>query len=614
VVPKKFTSLPLGDVKPAGWVLDHVRTRPSSRCGFRSLLSHADTEWVSRTTKLDTVYTIEGAGSLWFNDMVTVAGVVGIPVVQSQVEQFLDYFIDSQSPDGWIGPEVNSSKPRQLSARFPFFSGAIRLAEAQPSRRDRVAIALHKFAALVNTMLYRGEGIDDDTWAFAGEFLVALQWLSRLYEVYPDRREDYLLDTMTTLLQGDRVWSHLFTEEVRSRLTIIDDGQLPDAGTYARAIRNVNAVVALGARYRLNGGQSAIHDSWDSLFDSQAEAAGMFVPYARQDYARSDQSGNAIDHMLISASYLYEVTGHPKFADSLERILYNAFWAVRWITTGWSVVERMDLCRGSYLEDGPYYDFVIYSSVHSCKVPSYPVGLPDFVYSGFLVTSDRTSVVQAHLGPFVLNTVLAGGNRVSITVDTAYPYGTGESRMTIVADKEFQYLVRVPSWLENATVSINGGEARGCAPVDGLHAMQIPPGTTKVILNVPIESRTERRGMGLVAVFQGPILYCLDPLAQDSEPSGGAPGTQEQLRYAIDPATVAAGTLPNQYFQLVPGMPRIKRSVVVAACPVAASTGFGAAIQNEGQSEVVCAGPVRNLTLTPYAVSRSSPWHRGCWF
>ncbi|KAI0365783.1 hypothetical protein BV20DRAFT_1056171 [Pilatotrama ljubarskyi] len=601
LVPKKFVNLPLGNVKPAGWIQSHIGndgTRLGTDRGFYTYLSHANTEWVSKSAKLKTVYTIEGAGSLWFNDMVTVAGVVGIPVVQSQVEQFLDYFIDSQDSDGWIGPEVNTTKPRQLSARFPFFLGAIRIAEAQPARCDRVAVALHKFATLVNKMLHHGEGIDDESWAFAGDFLVALQWL---YEFHPNDREEFLLETMAMLMRSDDSWSHLFRAENFPAMSM-EGGQLPDVGTYWRAMKAANALMAVGARYRLDGGKralQAVHDAWDSLFDGNAEPAGMFIPYVREDGFRHHERMHVIVETMRSASYLYEVTGHPKFANALERILHNAFWAVRWIfTTGWSVHSGLDYCRGWYLEDGPYYD-LFKGMTHdiSCEVPSYPAGLPDVVYDGFLVTPDRTSLVQAQIGPFAINTTLAGGNKVSVTVDTAYPYGAGESTSTIVAAKEFRYFVRVPGWSENATISVNGSEAQRCTPMDGLHMVTIAPGVTKVVLDVPIAIQTETRRVGLVAVRRGQILYCLDPHAQDGDSNAGV----EEPRYAIDPTTAKTGALPRKYFQMVPGMPRIQRSVVVAACPVASSEAFGELGHEQDKSGVVCAGPVRNLTLTPYA-------------
>ena len=80
--------------------------------------------------------------------------------IQSQVQEFLDYVLDHQDSTGWLGPEVNTTKPRYLWGRYPFFFGAIQMVEANPALTDRVVTALHKFVALANNMLHNGEGIE----------------------------------------------------------------------------------------------------------------------------------------------------------------------------------------------------------------------------------------------------------------------------------------------------------------------------------------------------------------------------------------------------------------------------------------------------------------------
>ncbi|KAL1948747.1 hypothetical protein VTO73DRAFT_10553 [Trametes versicolor] len=120
VVPSELFNLPLGHVKPAGWLYTRLKGGHNlfGRAeGFYDYLSHAETEWIARPTDY---YTIETAGSHWFNDMVSVAGVLGIDTLQSQTTQFLDYYLDTQGPDGWLGPEVNTTRPRRLSPRCSY--------------------------------------------------------------------------------------------------------------------------------------------------------------------------------------------------------------------------------------------------------------------------------------------------------------------------------------------------------------------------------------------------------------------------------------------------------------------------------------------------------------
>lgn len=54
--------------------------------------------------------------------MVTIACISENQVLQSQTEQFLDYYLDTQDADGWLGPEIITGRPRRLSGRRAYYS------------------------------------------------------------------------------------------------------------------------------------------------------------------------------------------------------------------------------------------------------------------------------------------------------------------------------------------------------------------------------------------------------------------------------------------------------------------------------------------------------------
>ena len=109
--------------------------------------------------------------------MVPNAVLVNSSTLQAQTQQFLDFVIQHQDEDGWLGPEVfDSSKPRYLWGRYPFFFGAIQMVEADPSLATRVVPALHKFVSLANTMLHNGEGLEDWARTRWEDFVMTLQW------------------------------------------------------------------------------------------------------------------------------------------------------------------------------------------------------------------------------------------------------------------------------------------------------------------------------------------------------------------------------------------------------------------------------------------------------
>jgi hypothetical protein len=69
-------------------------------------------------------------------------------------------------------------------------------------------------------------------------------------------------------------------------------------------------------------------------------------------------------------------------------------------------------------------------------------------------------------------------------VDTLYPFSDSVAA-TVTADRAFTYMIRVPSWVTNGTIAINGGNAQPLKPTNGFHAVSVASGTTKFAVELP---------------------------------------------------------------------------------------------------------------------------------
>lgn len=83
-------------------------------------------------------------------------------------------------------------------------------------------------------------------------------------------------------------------------------------------------------------------------------------------------------------------------------------------------------------------------------------------------------------------TVSTGSNPVSVSVNTLYPF-SDTLTTTINAQQAFTYYVRVPSWVTNGTISLNGGEATALSPSNGLQAVKVSAGKTQFVLDLPAD-------------------------------------------------------------------------------------------------------------------------------
>jgi hypothetical protein len=160
----------------------------------------------------------------WFNGIVPLAYSLRDERLKRQIRSSLDYVLNHQSSDGWLGPESKESGLRNLWARYPFLLGLTRLLEADPLYAPRVIPALRKFVSLAHSMLanngsgllkqQHGDALSeiDHGWGRSriADFILTLQWL-----VENDDGSDHamLMDTMRMAKNGAVNWHEWYTDE-----------------------------------------------------------------------------------------------------------------------------------------------------------------------------------------------------------------------------------------------------------------------------------------------------------------------------------------------------------------------------------------------------------------
>ncbi|KAI8985545.1 hypothetical protein BD414DRAFT_488407 [Trametes punicea] len=622
LAPKKFLSIPLGKVKPAGWLHDQLVVQTNGLAGhehdFYDYVAQSD--WIGGTSYYSN---LEEAGSYWFNGMVPNGVLLDDAKIMSQVQQFLDYVLDHQDSTGWLGPEVNTTKPRYLWGRYPFFFGAIQMVEANSTLADRVIPALHKFVSLANSMLHNGEGLEDWTRTRWEDFVITLQWL---YDFYPDGKENLLIDTMKMLKYTGDPWEDVFKEEYFPK-SAVENLTNPFPVLTWHGVNMAEGLKALPSTYRFTHNQSdldAASKGWDLLFQYHGRPSGIF---AADEYLAGLEAIRGTELCLVvetmfSGSYLYQVIGDPKFADRVERIAYNALpatltgdmWSRQYLQQQNQIAAK-NMTPNPFPTDGPYSNVFGLEPNYPCCTVNHPQGWPKFISNAFVTTPDQKSLVHVYLGPFNVNLTLARGNKVSVAVDTLYPF-SDTLATTITADKDFTYYVRIPSWVSKGTITIDGGVRKAVSPSEGLQAVSVRAGTTKFTLNLPSDITIESRPHSSIAVHRGPLHYAFDiarsqkvlkrnaqqPLAVDLEFDATT-----SWQFALgDPKTFvfnadvpSGGTLPSPIFDS--GLPPF--TITAPACLVdwdVAGDTFAASPPEDPE----CVGSVTNITLWPFGATK----------
>ena len=118
-VAPAFEPLPLGSIKPAGWLKEQLRIQADGLSG------HLDEFWPDIKDSAWFGGKAEGWERVpyWLDGLVPLAYLLDDPALKAKVKKAIDYILDHQQPDGWLGPVGDSQKhkPYDVWPLFPLF-------------------------------------------------------------------------------------------------------------------------------------------------------------------------------------------------------------------------------------------------------------------------------------------------------------------------------------------------------------------------------------------------------------------------------------------------------------------------------------------------------------
>jgi DUF1680 family protein len=202
------------------------------------------------------------------------------------------------------------------------------------------------------------------------------------------------------------------------------------------------------------------------------------------------------------------ITGEGRFADLIERTLYNG------VLSGLALDGRHFFYMNPLLSRGGY------ARQAWCKVACCPPNIMRLLASlgQYFVTHDKAGL-QIHLyNTAAIRTELASDRPVTLKMSTGYPW-QGQVRLAVeeTDGATWTLRLRVPDWSQNATATLNGQPIESPPLESGYLVLERPWQTGDVIeLALPIEPFIVEPHpridavRGSVAVQRGPLVYCLE--------------------------------------------------------------------------------------------------------
>ena len=205
---------------------------------------------------------------------------------------------------------------------------------------------------------------------------------------------------------------------------------------------------------------------------------------------------------------LFELTGEAKYADLIERTLYNGFLA------GVSLDGTEFFYENPLESDGDHHRKGWFTC--ACCPPNAArllASLGEYVYG----QRDSALYVNQYLGSTVSTTV--DGATVELSQDSSLPW-TGEVTIDVDAGgASVPIRLRIPEWAESSTVTVNGEELN--APSEGYLEVDREWDDGRIELTfeqtvTQLEAHPEvAADAGRVALKRGPLVYCLEAVDND---------------------------------------------------------------------------------------------------
>ncbi len=215
----------------------------------------------------------------------------------------------------------------------------------------------------------------------------------------------------------------------------------------------------------------------------------------------------AVVEQMYSYEEMFAHTGENKWAERLEVLGFNALpatlsedmWTHQYVQQVNQIACQKTMIMAPWSTNGPYAHTFGLEPNFGCCTANFNQGWPKFALSAFM-HKDNT-VINAVMLPSVLST-----DGITIKLETDYPF-RNKIHYSIEADKDFDFIIRIPSFAEKLKINGKDAEAKDIG-------LLINAGSTEIELEFEALPYLKKRPNDLYALQMGSLLFSV-PVAYD---------------------------------------------------------------------------------------------------
>ncbi|MCP5521639.1 MAG: glycoside hydrolase family 127 protein [Verrucomicrobiales bacterium] len=526
LITKPYATLPLGAIRPEGWLRDELQRMASGMSG------HLD-EWYPevcgpRNAWLGGDGDTWERGPYWIDGLYPLARLLDDKALEAKAQRWIDWTLENQRADGYIGPvelkDADRNQPPPPGAQIhkpdDWWPRMVMLKVLQQHYEatgdPRVVECLRRYfryqlRTLPDAPLQAPPGRPGGSWWAAqrgGDNLMVVLWF------YSLTGETWLLE-LADLIHRQTVpvtdW-FLAGDRIRHR---------GDQGESLHCVNLAQMMKTPVVRYQQDGDARHLEAVAKAFADIRAFHGQPHGLYGADEPLHGDSPDRGSElctatEMLFSLETMFEITGDVSFADRAEQIAFNVlptqctddYRARQYFQQ--ANQAQVTFGERDFFENQP--DRLVYGLLrgYPCCTCNLHQGWPKFTQHLWMASRDGGIAAMAY-APSQIETEVRGGVKVRIVEETGYPFQEViRLRIEPAAPVTFPLHLRIPGWCQEATLAINDADVQE----------QLKPGSLQVVerrwargdhveLHLPMTVRSSTWASRALAIERGPLLFAL---------------------------------------------------------------------------------------------------------
>ncbi|HBG42593.1 MAG TPA: hypothetical protein DDZ96_02580 [Porphyromonadaceae bacterium] len=441
--PLHFIKLPVGDVKPKGWLRKYLELQKNGLTGhlgeISAWLDKKNNAWLGTGNDFgweEVPYWLKGYGNM--------AYILNDKGMIDEAKTWIEAAFKSQREDGYFGPYIEKNGKPDLWGNMIMLWCLQSYYEY--SKDDRVIDLMTRY------FRWQANLPDDkflkDYWenSRGGDNLISIYWLYNL------TGDEFLLNLAEKTHKNTADWRQRSTLPNWHNVNIAQSFREP--ATYYMLSKDSTDLMATYNVHHL------IRNTFGQV------PGGMFGAdeNARMGYIDPRQGTETCGFVeqMASDEFLLRITGDPFWAEHCEEVAFNSypaavmpdFKSLRYLTAPNHTVSDSENHHPGIDNKGPFLAMNPFSS--RCCQHNHSQGWPYYIEHLVMATADNGLAVALY-GACEAQVKVGNDKTIRLIEETNYPFE--ESVRFKIETREavtFPVYLRIPTWTENASVKING--------------------------------------------------------------------------------------------------------------------------------------------------------------